>query len=390
METFGGDAWDAFARLFSALEFSTSHPFSTLWISNLVNISLSDPLTASFACAISVILLCYLLQIITDNYSWVDRIWSIVPFVFTWVIAFYPVSGRIIVFENPRLLAIVILATLWGIRLTYNFARKDGYNFSTEDYRWAWAKVNIPFLGHPVIWHVFSLVFICGYQITLLWLISAPTTYVVWKAIAKSELPKWTALDTLSSILFLILLAGETICDNQQFYFQEKKWSLIQNELEKRSLKVKIGNASTSKVEIDKSILKDILSKLPEEYKYGFATSGVFRFSRHLNFFCEQSIWWALYMFTVATTWDKKAEFTHLNFETSQLTIRGFGSVVLVSWALFGPVLLSLLFHATTIITEFISAKKYPMYKLYQQNTSRLVPWFPGTSLNELVKATSI
>lgn len=37
---------------------------------------------------------------------------------------------------NARLLIMAVLVTVWGTRLTYNFARKGGYRFSAEDYRW--------------------------------------------------------------------------------------------------------------------------------------------------------------------------------------------------------------------------------------------------------------
>lgn len=32
--------------------------------------------------------------------------------------------------------------TLWGLRLSFNFARKGGYNLSEEDYRWKILKNN--------------------------------------------------------------------------------------------------------------------------------------------------------------------------------------------------------------------------------------------------------
>ena len=61
--------------------------------------------------------LCFVLGEITRNNSQVDKIWSILPFVYCWVIA---VKGGM----HPRLVVMAVLATLWGIRLTFNFARK--------------------------------------------------------------------------------------------------------------------------------------------------------------------------------------------------------------------------------------------------------------------------
>jgi len=43
-----------------------------------------------------------------------------------------------------------------------------------------------------------------------------------------------------------------------------------------------------------------------------------------------------------------------------------------------GAVLLILLFNGSTWLTEMLSSKKYPAYGIYQQTTSRFIPWFPS------------
>jgi len=40
---------------------------------------------------------------------------------------------------------------------------------------------------------------------------------------------------------------------------------------------------------------------LPFPYKRGFIKDGLFSISRHPNFFCEISIWWAVYLFSVSS-----------------------------------------------------------------------------------------
>ena len=62
----------------------------------------------------------WLTSIITKEYSWVDRIWSIIPIVYMWVFA-YGAN-----FADVRLNVMAVLVTLWGARLTFNFARKGG------------------------------------------------------------------------------------------------------------------------------------------------------------------------------------------------------------------------------------------------------------------------
>lgn len=68
----------------------------------------------------------YILSIITTEYSWIDRVWSLLPILFQAHILLYqqqcdniPVSLRQWIMFG--------LTLLWGLRLTYNFWRKGGY-----------------------------------------------------------------------------------------------------------------------------------------------------------------------------------------------------------------------------------------------------------------------
>lgn len=63
---------------------------------------------------------CFIVGEATGNNSQMDKLWSLLPIVYTWVIA---VKGGM----NIRLVVMAVLATLWGIRLTINFARKGAY-----------------------------------------------------------------------------------------------------------------------------------------------------------------------------------------------------------------------------------------------------------------------
>lgn len=37
-------------------------------------------------------------------------------------------------------------------------------------------------------------------------------------------------------------------------------------------------------------------------YKRGFITTGLFQYTRHPNFFCEISMWWVIYLFSVSSS----------------------------------------------------------------------------------------
>jgi steroid 5-alpha reductase family enzyme len=248
---------------------------------------------------------CWILSLATKEYSWVDRIWSIVPIVYLGWFAHAAGGG------DARLNLMAFLVAAWGARLTFNFARKGGYASGGEDYRWAELRRRM----EPLTFQVFNVVFICAVQNALLLAIALPA----WIAFQHTGTPL-RPLDVIAAALVFVFLTGETIADEQQWRFQSDK-----KRREARGERV-----------------------VP-----GFVTTGLFRYSRHPNFFCEQAIWWSLYLFGVAAG----------------------GGWINVS--LIGPVALTLLFHGSTNFTEELSAKRYPAYVEYQKRTSRLLPWWP-------------
>ena len=79
-------------------------------------------------------------------------------------------------------------------------------------------------------------------------------------------------------------------------------------------------------------------------------TGGLWTYSRHPNFTCEQIIWIIFYLFSVSATGD------------------------ILNWSIAGCILLVILFYNSAKFSEEISAAKYPQYKEYQMN----VPMFLG------------
>lgn len=246
----------------------------------------------------------WLASVLTDEYSWVDRIWSIAPVAYVWVFA---VAGAF----DARLVLMAVLVTAWGIRLTFNYARKGGYRPGGEDYRWAVVRGRMS----PPAFQVFNLLFISVYQNALILLFSLPAL-TAFEALG-APLGVW---DVVLAALFVAFLAGETVADQQQWAFH--RW--------------KVAEAAAGR------------SAQP-----GFLRTGLFRLSRHPNFFFEQAQWWVFYGFAVAATG------------------------VWLHWTIAGAVLLSLLFVGSTMLTESISRAKYPDYDEYRSRTSPVVPWFP-------------
>lgn len=182
----------------------------------------------------------WLLSVVTKEYSWVDRIWSIIPVVYLWVFAYG--AG----FTDPRLNLMAVLVTLWGARLTYNFARKGGYAPGGEDYRWAILRKKM----HPAVYQIFNIFFIVIFQNALLLAITLPAN------LALGSTQPFGILDGLLGAAFLGLLVFEFVADQQQWDFHQLK-----------------KQGKTSK---------------------GFLDKGLFAYSRHPNFFAEQAQWWVL------------------------------------------------------------------------------------------------
>ena len=114
---------------------------------------------------------CFIVSELAKNYSQVDKFWSLIPIAYVWYFA--SAAGY-----NDRMVLLAVLATIWGIRLTLNFARRGGFSIyfwrGEEDYRWIEVKKAMPFLSNRFTWGLFNLFFICLYQMGLIFLFSLP------------------------------------------------------------------------------------------------------------------------------------------------------------------------------------------------------------------------
>ena len=63
-------------------------------------------------------ILCFVAGEFTGNLSQVDKLWSITPVVYMWILYTHPTVDK-----SPRLLLMLVLVQLWSLRLTYNFTR---------------------------------------------------------------------------------------------------------------------------------------------------------------------------------------------------------------------------------------------------------------------------
>jgi steroid 5-alpha reductase family enzyme len=162
---------------------------------------------------VTAVVVCFLVSEITRNYSQVDKLWSIMPLVYSFV--------TLASFPSPRIWIMSIAVTLWGLRLSFNFYRKGGYSLipwrGEEDYRWIVARQK-PLLKGRFRFGLFNLFFISFYQHFLILLFSSPLLLA-----AKNRGSELTLLDFIAATLMMLFLVIETIADNQQFRFQSLK-----------------------------------------------------------------------------------------------------------------------------------------------------------------------
>jgi steroid 5-alpha reductase family enzyme len=269
---------------------------------------------------------CWIASLITKDTSWVDRIWSLAPIVYVWI--FSGAAGL----ADTRLDIMAILVTVWGARLTYNFARKGGYS-GVEDYRWAVLRARMP----AAAWPWFNLGFIVIVQNAVILGMTLPAWTAYEAATDLGATFGWTVyvpisgatfdpallplgrslLDIVLILAFVACLAGETIADRQQWDFHRAKHA---------------GGP---------------------DFRPRFCQTGLFRVSRHPNYFFELAQWWLFFGLGAAAV----------------------GTPLI--WTGAGVLLLTAVFVGSTIFTESITRGKYPEYAEYQARVSPIVPWFP-------------
>jgi len=256
--------------------------------------------------------ICFVVGELTHNYSQTDKVWSLMPIVYS-LITLYAFPS------SPRIWLMTLLVITWGLRLSYNFYRKGGYNIipwkGEEDYRWGILRQH-PILQKGIRITLFNLLFISLYQHMLIFLFSTPLLLA-----AQNASVSLSGLDYLAALCMFLFILLETLADNQLYRFH---------------------------------ILKQTKLFLNGKYKTslynGFLSEGLWNYVRHPNFVAEQAIWVSFYFFGVAAS--------------SQL----------INWTIIGPILLILLFAGSSEFTERISLEKYPDYKKYKTHVPKFIP----------------
>jgi steroid 5-alpha reductase family enzyme len=238
--------------------------------------------------------LLWLLSLTLKNASIVDIFWGVGFILIVWLVFALAPQGYL-----PRRQLVALLVTVWGVRLTLHIGSRNWGK--PEDFRYArWREENGPRWWWVSYFKVFLL------QGLIMWVLSTPLI-----AAQTSGFPViLTPLDILGMCIWGAGLLFEAVADAQLAHFKK-------NPINRGRI----------------------------------LTSGLWKFSRHPNYFGEAVLWWGYYLLALAA---------------------GAG------WTIFAPILMTfLLVKVSGVAILENTLKSKPGYTEYIQNTNAFVPWFP-------------
>lgn len=237
--------------------------------------------------------LLWLISIPLRNVSIVDIFWG-VGFVMVTIYYYLAADG----FYDRKLL-VLFLVSLWGIRLSLYLAyRNIG---KPEDYRYQ--QFRQKYGPHRYWWFSYFQVFLL--QGILMWLISAPLLAAMLGTNAS-----FTPFDVAGVVIWSIGFFFESVGDIQLARF-----------------------------------------KRDPKNKGKLYTGGLWRYTRHPNYFGDAAVWWGYALFSIAAGW---------------------------YWPVISSVVMTLLLlkvSGVKLLEKSMRLRKG--YEDYQKRTSAFIPWFP-------------
>jgi steroid 5-alpha reductase family enzyme len=237
----------------------------------------------------------WIVSLVLRNASIVDIFWGTGFVLSTWIYFLLTPDG----FLTRKILA-SILVSIWGLRLTIHVLTRN-WN-KAEDFRYQkWRNEH----GKKWWWRSFFQVFLL--QGILMWIISTP----LLAAQIQNSPDHLTLVDLLAFIIWLVGFFFETVGDLQLSRFKSNP-----------------------------------------KNKGKVLSSGVWRYSRHPNYFGDATQWWAYYLLAaVAGSW----------------------------WVVFSPIIMTIFLlkvSGVTLLEKTLKDTK-PGYKEYIESTNAFIPWFP-------------
>jgi steroid 5-alpha reductase family enzyme len=251
--------------------------------------------TVNLAAALAFMTAGWVISLVRKNVTIADSLWGPGFVIIAWL-TFFCAGGFL-----GRKILLVTLVSLWGLRL---FLHLHGRNKGkAEDPRYgAWREKH-----GPNFW-IISLFKVFWIQALFQWAIAFGVQYG-----QMAEAPaRFTAWDVLGALIWIIGFAMESFADRQ---------------------------------------LGDFV-KRPEN-KGKILRTGLWRYSRHPNYFGESMMWWGIFLIVMAVPWG--------------------------IWTIISPILITytlLKLTGVTLMEETIFGEN-PDYQDYIKRTSAFVPWFP-------------
>ncbi|MFW6000854.1 MAG: DUF1295 domain-containing protein [Halanaerobium sp.] len=236
----------------------------------------------------------FLIAVIRKNNALIDIAWGL-GYVLAANFALYITNNF-----NLRSMMISLIVTIWGLRLAYHLFKRN-WN-ADEDYRYAKWRENWDHFYLRSFFRIFML------QAVLLFIIASPIVKVI-----SSPYNGLGLFDYIGLLVWLIGFVFESFADKQLAEFKNKD---------------------------------------PEEKDGHIIKEGVWKYSRHPNYFGETLIWWGIYLITAAVSGGWKF--------------------------IYSPLLITflLLFVSGVPLLE----KRYAddeEYQKYAEKTNKFFPWFP-------------
>lgn len=252
-------------------------------------------LSTSFYADVIATIVIFVIGWMYRNASFYDPYWSLAPFALCFYWTFMSQINYTMRFDF-----LLLSLAIWGTRLTFNWAR-GWKGLKHEDWRYKVLRsktgVYFPLVNFFGI-HLFptTIVFLC----------MLPAYFAV-----RQQAYEAGVLDVIAFMICIIATLIELVADEQQRNFRSER--------------------------------KD---------ERDFCTIGLWRYSRHPNYFGEVLFWWGIYLFVLAAN----ASFW---------------------WTIIGPVLMTMMFIFISIpMMEEHMLHKNPEYAKYQRYISMLVPWY--------------
>jgi steroid 5-alpha reductase family enzyme len=257
--------------------------------------SFLHPLLMILIADIAGTIIIFISSTIIKNTSIYDAYWSVAPLIIAFYYLLFPLTST----NSFRFIILFCFVFVWSFRLTFNWLRQ-WRGLKHEDWRYTMYREKRGksfWLTNLIGLHIMPTI-----QVYLGSLSLYPALSIRTKQI-------WI-IDIIAIFITAAAILIESISDQQLYNFIKTRQNPKEN-----------------------------------------ITKGLWKYSRHPNYFGEILFWWSLYLFALA----------------SDLTYY---------WAIIGPVSITVLFNILSIpMMETRNLERKPDYAIYKKKVSKLIPW---------------